>query len=260
MIDEPERLLDGGGSDLERILLRAASDEEPSSRSMRRTAVALAAATGTSTFTKSLWAAKEFVQPLTTHAGKMVAGSVLVGSTAFVAAQVGAPSRSELPPALDSRPPAAEKGAVTEEVDDVTTDVEVIPHLDDLPAIDEPEEEPNTRKSTTRRLETVAPVPSPEQEKVKRGTIADEIAALDRARRSLDSGNAGKALVQLDTYSKLFPSGRLGQEAMVMRIRALVHAGRGAEAESMARRFRSANPQSPYNKRIDSIVAVKDGR
>jgi hypothetical protein len=47
---------------------------------------------------------------------------------------------------------------------------------------------------------------------------------------------------------------------MVMRIRALVHAGRNPEAESLAHRFRSANPQSPYNKRIDSIVAPRDGR
>jgi outer membrane protein assembly factor BamD (BamD/ComL family) len=103
-------------------------------------------------------------------------------------------------------------------------------------------------------------VAAPESEEPKKATIADEIAALDRARRSLDSGNPTRALLQLDTYSKLFPGGRLGQEAIVMRIRALVHAGRSPEAKSLARRFRSANPQSPYNKRIDSIVAPRDGR
>lgn len=286
MSDDPERLL-GGGSDFERTLLRSAIDEEPSSRSMRKAAVALAAATGAGTFTKTLWAARDLAHPLTTGAGKVVAGTVLLGSAAYLVA-----TQSSLPPAPDdafdnvSVPTAAPipRGA-DDGIDEDTATGEAIVQLDEL----QPEEDhrpaeghrpadaldsPTSPRSAiaptridVRKLES-APSSATESKtteskttpQAERSTIADEIAALDAARRTLDAGNATGALARLDAYAKQFPRGRLGQEAMVVRIRALIGSGQHQRAEALASAFKKNNPQSPYNKRIDSIVTGGAGR
>lgn len=257
-MEEPRRLLDGGGTELEQGLLRAALEEEsgPSSHSMRRAALALGVATGASTFTKTLWAAREALQPL---GAKVVAGSVLVGSAALVAVPFaispgpsGAPS-VEAPTAQDG---AAQemKEAVQLPVDELESDAIELDSLELEQAIEpEPPLDAAPAKSHRHRASSakVAPVPPGEAA----STIAAEVSALDAARRSLDGGNPAVALSKLDAYKRDFPKGSLGQEALVMRIRALVAAGKSSEAESLAARFRAQNPESPYNKRIESIVS-----
>lgn len=64
--------------------------------------------------------------------------------------------------------------------------------------------------------------------------LAAELAALDRARKELRSGNATGALTQLDGYVADHPQGKLATEAALLRIEALVAAGRKDDARRVA--------------------------
>lgn len=245
-MEEPRRLLGGDGTDLERSLLSAAQDEKPTSRGMQRAAVALAAATGASTFTKTVWAAREFFQPLTT---KIVAGTVIAGSTAYVATQ-----QLEGPPAAEPAVAAviderSRRAHPEEEAPPSEKPEEAAPDESAAIALEAPEEIPQKTLGSASTKQAKA-----------RCNISEEVKALDSARQSLDQGNASGALNKLSAYNAEFAGGCLGQEALVMRIRALVQSGRQSQAQALAKNFRARNPKSPYNKRIESIVAPEGER
>jgi outer membrane protein assembly factor BamD (BamD/ComL family) len=73
-------------------------------------------------------------------------------------------------------------------------------------------------------------------------------------RAALSRGESQQALERLDAYARKHPRALLGQEAVLLRIEALVQAGRRGSASSLARRFLASQPQSPHRKRIESIV------
>ena len=67
--------------------------------------------------------------------------------------------------------------------------------------------------------------------------LAAEVAAIDRTRSLLRSGRAAAALAELERYEVATPTRELGIEAAVLRVEALVGAGRRAEAAELARRL-----------------------
>jgi hypothetical protein len=100
--------------------------------------------------------------------------------------------------------------------------------------------------------------PSPERDKSRPIDPIDNIAAqlklLDSARSALAGGNASRSLQLLDQYARTYPRGKLSQEATLLRVEALMRSGKKAQAVSLARRFRTAHPASPYTQRLESIV------
>ena len=84
--------------------------------------------------------------------------------------------------------------------------------------------------------------------------LGQQVAALDRARDALASGNAGGALRLVDEYDRQFPRGALAQEATALRIEALFQQGNRDAAVRMAERFLAANPKSPHAGRIRLLV------
>jgi thioredoxin-like negative regulator of GroEL len=62
--------------------------------------------------------------------------------------------------------------------------------------------------------------------------LADEARALEAAEKALRSGDLQQTLVQLDEYEHEFPKGSLLAEALAVRARALLAAGRDEEAVS----------------------------
>jgi hypothetical protein len=85
-------------------------------------------------------------------------------------------------------------------------------------------------------------------------SLGGEIQELDRARGALAAGDAHGALGALDRYDRAFPKGALQQEALRLRVEALVAANDRAAARSLANRFRSLYPNSTYAKRLNSLV------
>jgi hypothetical protein len=61
-------------------------------------------------------------------------------------------------------------------------------------------------------------------------------------------------LSALDSYSAKFPRGSFGQEAMVLRIRALDQAGDSGRATALAKSFVVRFPSSPHVARLKPIA------
>jgi hypothetical protein len=104
---------------------------------------------------------------------------------------------------------------------------------------------------------TVSEAPAlPEQPAISAKTeskspaLADELAALDRARARLSSGDASGALGKLDEYARMYPRGRLVLEAEVLRIDALAKSGRRDAARKRAESFLSRHPNSVLASRV----------
>jgi hypothetical protein len=86
--------------------------------------------------------------------------------------------------------------------------------------------------------------------------LRDEVALLDQARAAISSGNTGAALSALDRHKREFPRGFLSSEAEVLRVEALVKAGRTAEAREQGERLLSREPNGPQAKRVRSLLGM----
>ena len=87
------------------------------------------------------------------------------------------------------------------------------------------------------------------------GRVAEEVAALDRARAHLSAGRAAQALISIQLYERTFPAPVLAEEALALKVEALVRAGRSAEAVTIGDAFLARRPQSPVAARIRRALA-----
>ena len=85
-------------------------------------------------------------------------------------------------------------------------------------------------------------------------SLADQVAALDRARAALEAGDARGARKLADAYESEYPSGAFTQEADVVRIEALVSEGSHDAADRAAKRFLAAYPKSPHVARVRALL------
>ena len=85
-------------------------------------------------------------------------------------------------------------------------------------------------------------------------SLGDETKALDRAREALDAHRPSKGLRLLDEYRRRFPQGRLRPEATILRLAALLAAGRHQAADSLASQLLSDEAYVAYVPRIQSLL------
>jgi outer membrane protein assembly factor BamD (BamD/ComL family) len=85
-------------------------------------------------------------------------------------------------------------------------------------------------------------------------TVADQARNLDDARATIAAGRGPHALAMLDDFARRFPSSPLEEEALVLRIEALVTSGDRSAASTSAARFFARYPNSPYVRRVRSVV------
>jgi hypothetical protein len=85
-------------------------------------------------------------------------------------------------------------------------------------------------------------------------TLAEQVAALDRARAALDGHDGAKARKLVDAYEAEYPGGAFTQEAEVVRIEALSRDGNRAEAERAGKRFLATYPKSPHAPRVRTLL------
>lgn len=83
-----------------------------------------------------------------------------------------------------------------------------------------------------------------------KGTVADELALIERARTALDGGRAKAALSTLATHRRQFPKGAFLEEAAALRASALCKAGRAEAAQKAADTFRRRYPGSVHSSRV----------
>lgn len=245
---EPERLLDGEGTSLERQLLAAGVSDEPSPAALRRAAAWFSVAVTTGAVAGGAAAATSPPATWTTVAGLglgvlgLGTVGVLVVGLALSPADPGAaaPGPTLETPAAPLPTPSATPPPVTATATATATTRE------------EPEEPADAAPPapTARR----APAAPPADKSAGKGSLPEEVAMVDAARRALGAGNAPLALEILDRHRQEHPRGLLGQEATLLRIEALAVSGQRSAARSLAASFLGRQPRSPHRKRIESLV------
>jgi hypothetical protein len=262
-VNEPRRLIDAEATDLERRLLSSWTSEQPSERARRRVlglvaagaTVTSAAAAGSGTVAKAVAASAPWAL------GK----SILIGAVAGVLTVTA----SEVVPRLrDGRAEHAANHApparLVEASPRATSDRAPLPTETAIPSAtsSSPGGAPKlappvvVAPSSAREVPTAAyPAsisdPPPTRPRAK---VAEQIASLDRARAALAGGNAARAIALVDEHEAAYPGGALAQEAMVLRIEALVKLGRRSEAQELGRAFIGAHSLSPHVATVRQII------
>lgn len=116
-------------------------------------------------------------------------------------------------------------------------------------------------RSAARRSETAAhpstSVVAPLASDDAAPAITAELAALSDARLALSAGDPERVLRGLDAYDHLARTHVLDNEAAMLRIEALVQAGRTVEASRFAASYLSQHPHSPNRSRLEQIAGAK---
>ncbi len=95
------------------------------------------------------------------------------------------------------------------------------------------------------RLAPTAPLPAV-TEPAAPASLSDEIEALQRTHRALNSGDGATALVELDVYSDTHPHGALEEEALGLRVQALRLLDNRLGATRVLRELAERFPNSIY--------------
>jgi hypothetical protein len=130
-------------------------------------------------------------------------------------------------------------------------------NIEDLPAPEPVQTAPTADRAARPRPPSRASRDAAATQKVEvapPASLPDEIAALDRARTALTSGDPAGALRVLDEYERVLRGTRLTAEATMLRIDALARSGRATEASSLAARFVEANPGSALADRARAFI------
>lgn len=96
--------------------------------------------------------------------------------------------------------------------------------------------------------------PSPAPAASSPEDLSEQIRLIEAARAGVASHDSRSALAALDNYNAKFSRGAFGQEAMVLRIRALDQAGDSARATALAKSFVTRFPSSPHVARLKPIA------
>ncbi|MDF2697795.1 MAG: hypothetical protein K0S65_6178 [Labilithrix sp.] len=89
-------------------------------------------------------------------------------------------------------------------------------------------------------------------------SLAAEVRALERVRSALAEHRVADARAGLASWERAFPKRLLANEARVLGIEVLFADGRRKEAETRARAFLAAAPDSPYAPRIRALLESPD--
>ena len=233
---DPRRLLDGGVTDAERALLRAAASEEPPSDGPMRLAAALGLPAVAPARAPEPGATRSTAPPpaaIESAASKVALNLkwlALAGSGAAVIAAVIVHRGDGEPPRDAAAAPASAAPA---------------PVAPAAPAPVAPAPATGTAPDSTVTRDATAAAGK---------SIASEIESLDRARARLQGGDARAALGALDAYRHAHPTGMLQQEASLLRIEALVRGGDVAAARQVARAFLRDYPRSPHVARVRALL------
>jgi hypothetical protein len=229
MSNEPKRWLEDGANGFERELLASAEVDRASPRALSRTLASVqiaAAATLVATTTTAATGAS----------ASLGAVSVLkwlgIGVVSGLATMLTVESVSSHAPkertqnALEAAAPSADRPSTKRAVLPRTTTLQ--------PAETRAIRGPRPVSVTGPAPEAPGTPPPAGSSAEAARDLAREAALISQAARNVESGNATQALGLLDQYAREHPRGVMRPEAAVVRVRALVRAGRTSEAKDLA--------------------------
>lgn len=252
MTDDPVRLLDESDSELLRSLLGAAREEQPRSAALQGTlaAVGIGAATavsasaasaasaaavgsvkGASSASTALIVAKWLGIGLLTG---VVATTAMYGVSDALSPPSPPPKPVQPPPVPLTPPPRPALNTAPPEPPVASALPEAVPPPPALPSLPPSAETPEDPSSA----------------------LSAEVAALDGARNALKSGNAPRALAQLEGYERRFPDARMLPEALFIRMEAFTLKGDKTGALVVAERIVRLYPSSPHAARARALLAA----
>jgi hypothetical protein len=241
----PRTRIAEGATDFERDLLRSWEKEQPSDAA-REGALALVgtASTAAAAGLKAATGGAGSMAPKAAALGVAALGKwAIVGAVVVVLAATGATVQYV-------RSPSKETPVTVSAVAPVVASIAA--PLPSSPATEGPSvPAPLPPAATSSTAPMAATVLEPRPPALGLG---QQVAALDRARDALASGNASGALRFVDEYDRQFPRGALAQEATALRIEALLQQGNRDAAVRLADRFLASNPRSPHAARIRLLV------
>ena len=275
---DPTRLLDEGGDDLGSRLLRTGKASRPRPASMERALVAasLAAASSAAVGKVAGAAGGALLSAKWAVVGIATVGLVALGAATLAprsgslgsAQQVSPPERRATPVTNErtaettSEPLASTDSTATQQA---TADVKPTPPPAHRAAA------PTARRQVTSPPAAVAaavpetpatasqPSAAPTAElAANHATLAEELTAMDEARRAVAARRPAHALRILDDYAANYPRARFAQEAFVLRIEALVQSGQRSTALTLARRFLASYPKSTAARKVRALVGISD--
>ena len=91
-------------------------------------------------------------------------------------------------------------------------------------------------------------------------TISLELALIDEARRALQTGRAGAALLALQRHRAEVKRPRLGPEAQYLEMEALFASGNASAARAVARALVARYPRGPHAARANAILGGPESR
>jgi hypothetical protein len=244
---EPRPWPEDGATEIEKALLRAGRAEVPRKGADLRI---LAMIHG---------AAPPTIQPVTfTRWVKVGLIAMVAGGAALVGHQLSRPhpvspselsARAVVPEAVPSvlaptEGRASGKAAISPEVSE-----RLAATRDDVPRSVPDEGTVRGRRAIAMARTREAPQPPSDMH-----SLGEETKALDCAREALDAHRPSQVMRLLDGYRRKFPQGRLRPEATILRLAALVQAGRHQAADALASQLLSDEAYLPYEPRIQSLL------
>ena len=248
----PKRLLEGEGTEMERLLLASGRAARPSPRAKWRTGI-LFVLVSIGTVSKAHAVALLGAKARAWTVAQWLALGVGTGAAGWVAVRANVPPDpvavvdpvARRVPAAPSLHHAQPRVVAPPEPAPAPVNVEAAPRLEARTQVQAP---PTVSRS--KRAAAIAAADAPAAER----SIASEIDELDRARAALGGGEAKRAIDRLNRYDRTFPQGTLREEALRLRIEALVSNGERATARTLAQRFRALYPDSTHSERLKALV------
>jgi len=239
---EPRPWPEDGATDIEKALLRAGRAEAPRAGSDLRILAAIqgSAAPPIKTGTLTRWM-------------KIGLVAVFAGGSAMVAYRLTQPDTSTQAPPTQSTVPASAEERAPEQVSNLPK------ASHQFEAAPDPSPGPSAGEGPARERRSVAggrlrKAPAPSVDSPPDQSLGEETKALDRVREALDTHRSSDGFQLLDDYRRRFPQGRLRPEAVILRLAALLQAGRHQAAKGLADQLLSDETYAAYVPRIQSLL------
>ncbi len=217
---DPQRLIEGELSAVERALLNSAASDAPSASQLEGAALALG------------------LSPPLTGPWALLGGSsgAKIGAAVATLALVGA---GMLHQTTASEPRA--HSVVT------------------VPGVVDPAESPPASTSAVVEIVEAPPAPPRPSERsgakaTRSGSLAAQVALIDEARSLLGAGDAKSALSSISRYRVTYPTGAFRQEAFLLELEALAASGQKTRAIALGRSFLERYPNSPHAERVGRVL------
>jgi hypothetical protein len=245
---ESRRLVDGGATVKERLLLQAAIDESPpDSAGRQRTLAALGIVVVASTVTSTAAAAAVSRAAALGQAKWLVFGAV-GAAVAVGGAELATPSdlTPSLAPAVSSvgrkaTAPAPRGASRIERALPAAVSPSALPLLPAPPPV----------AKNVRATAALSSRSSPAE-------LVAQVAALDRARAALHAGRPGESVALLDGFDRSYPGSRLGPEAIVVRVSALLALGQRTQATGLVQSYCRKGGPGAYGPRLMKLVGLSE--